>query len=102
MSCTNIILTLRAHQFDTRVADSILAASQTCIPRNINNSEKAWIARNLGRQSHCSQRSTTHHQLDSDIADVKSLLNNSTHNMKELKARLKELSERKKEAGKSP
>jgi len=60
------------------------------------------MTRNLGRQSHRSKQSTTHRQLDSDIADVKSLLGNSTHNTKELKARLKELSDRKKEAGKSP
>ena len=43
-----------------------------------------------------------HVKLVNEIADVKSLLDNSTQQTKELKARLNELAEKKKEAGKSP
>jgi hypothetical protein len=95
-------LKLRARVFDTRVAESIIAASKTCIPRNINNSEKARMSRNLGRQVHRAEKDTTHRKLDNDIADTRSLLNASAQTAKDLKAQLKELTEKKKEAGKSP
>jgi hypothetical protein len=93
---------LRARQFDAQIAASIVAASQTCIPRNINNSEKARMSRNLGRKNHRIDRSDTHVKLVNEIADVKSLLDTSTQKTKELKARLNELAEKKKDAGKSP
>ena len=92
----------RARIFDTRVAESIIAASKTCIPRNINNSEKARMSRNLGRQAHRAQQDTTHRKLDDDIVDTRSLLNTSTQAMKDLKTQLKELTNKKKEAGKAP
>ena len=38
--------------------------------------------------------------LDDDIADTRSLLNSFSQTMKDIKARLKELTDRKKEAGK--
>jgi len=60
------------------------------------------MSRNLGRKSHRIERCNTHVQLVNEIADVKSLLDNSTQQTKELKARLNELAEKKKEAGKSP
>ena len=88
--------------FDTRVAKSIIAASKTCIPRNINNGEKVRMSRNLGRQTHRTQQDTTHHKLDDDIADTRSLLNTSTQAMKDLKTQLKELTDKKKESGKAP
>jgi hypothetical protein len=78
------------------VADSIVAASKACIPRNINNSEKARMSRNLGEKSHRIERGNTHVELINRIADVKSLLDNSTQKTKELKvARLNELAEKK-------
>jgi hypothetical protein len=40
--------------------------------------------------------------LDDDIADTRSLLNSSSQTMKDLKAQLKELTDKKKEAGKAP
>jgi hypothetical protein len=43
-----------------------------------------------------------HRKLDSDIADAKSLLNTSAQTTKNLKARLKGLTDKKKEAGKAP
>jgi hypothetical protein len=60
------------------------------------------MSRNLGRQAHRSEQNTTHRKLDSDIADTRSLLNASAQTAKELKAQLKELTEKKKEAGKAP
>ena len=85
-----------------RVAESIIAASKTCIPRNINNSEKARMSHNLGRQAHRSQRGTAHRKLDDDIVDTRSLLDISSQTTKDLKAQLKELTDKKKEAGKTP
>jgi hypothetical protein len=60
------------------------------------------MSRNLGRKSHHIERCNTHVKLINEIADVKSLLDNSTQQTKELKARLNELAEKKKDAGKSP
>ena len=60
------------------------------------------MSRNLGRKGHRIERCNTHVKLVNEIADVKSLLDNSTQQTKELKARLNELAEKKKEAGKSP
>jgi hypothetical protein len=60
------------------------------------------MSRNLGRQAHRSQQNTTHRKLDSDIADTRSLLDTSAQTTKDLKAQLKELTEKKKEAGKAP
>ena len=60
------------------------------------------MTRNLGRKVHHMDQSNTHVKLMSEIADVKSLLDTSTQTTKELKTRLNELAEKKKEAGKSP
>jgi len=60
------------------------------------------MSRNLGRQAHRAQQNTTHRKLDDDIADTRSLLNTSTQAMKDLKTQLKELTDKKKEAGKAP
>jgi hypothetical protein len=60
------------------------------------------MSRNLGRQAHRAEQNTTHRKLDSDIADTRSLLNVSAQRAKDLKAQLKELTEKKKEAGKAP
>jgi hypothetical protein len=60
------------------------------------------MSRNLGRQAHRAEQNTTHRKLDSDIADTRSLLNASAQTAKDLKAQLKELTEKKKEAGKAP
>jgi hypothetical protein len=60
------------------------------------------MSRNLGRQAHRAEQNTTHRKLDSDIADTRSLLNASAQTAKDLKAQLKELTEKKKEVGKSP
>ncbi len=92
----------RARELDARVAASVLAASKTCIPRNINNSEKARMSRNMGRQSHRAAQSTAHLQLHTDIIQIKNQLADSAQNRKELKAKLKDLTEKKKEVGKSP
>ena len=85
-----------------RVAESIIAASKICILQNINNSEKARMSHNLGRQAHWSQRGTAHRKLDNDIVDTRSLLDISSQTTKDLKAQLKELTDKKKEAGKTP
>lgn len=92
----------RARQLDAQVASSVLAAAKTCILRNSNNSEKARMSRNLGRQSHRASQNLKHIQINNDIANLKSQLDDSSQNTKDLKAKLKDLSERKKEAGKSP
>ena len=96
------LLEHRARVFDSCVAESIITASKTCIPRNINNSEKARMSCNIRRQVHQAEKNTTHHKLDSDIADTRSLLNASAQTAKDLKAHLKELTDKKKEAGKAP
>ena len=89
----------RAQVFDTRVAESIIAALKTCVPQNINNSEKARMSCNIGRQAHQAEKNSTHCKLDSDIADTRYLLNASAQTAKDLKAQLKELTNKKKEAG---
>jgi septal ring factor EnvC (AmiA/AmiB activator) len=60
------------------------------------------MSRNLGRQAHRAEQNTFHRKLDSDIADTRSLLNASAETAKDLKTQLKELMEKKKEAGKVP
>ena len=60
------------------------------------------MSRNLGRQAHRAERNNTHRKLDDDIADTRSLLSVSAQTAKDLKAQLKELTEKKKEAGKAP
>ena len=60
------------------------------------------MSRNLGRKGHRIEQCNTHVKLVNEIADVKSLLDNSTQQTKELKVQLNELAEKKKEAGKSP
>ena len=47
-------------------------------------------------------RNTAHIQLNDDITHVKNQLVDSVQNTKDLKAKLKDLSEKKKEAGKAP
>ena len=56
----------------------------------------------LGRKSHRMDQSNTHTKIANEISNVKSLLDNSTQQTKELKAQLNELTEKKKDAGKSP
>ena len=60
------------------------------------------MSRNLGRQAHREAQNTTHRTIDRDIADTRSLLDTSAQMTKDLKAQLKELTEKKKEAGKAP
>ena len=60
------------------------------------------MSHNLGQKSHHMIQSETHTKLANQIADIKSLLDNSTQKTKELKAQLNELTEKKKDAGKSP
>ena len=60
------------------------------------------MSHNLGQKSHCMDQSETHTKLTNQIADIKSLLDNSTQKTKELKAQLNELTEKEKDTGKSP
>jgi hypothetical protein len=99
---TSLIFVPRARVLDSRIAASIMAASKTCIPRNINNGEKARMSRNLGRQNLRAQQSTGHAQLNDEIADIKSRIGSSAQETKDLKEKLKGLSDKKKEMGQSP
>ena len=56
------------------------------------------MSRNLGRQAHRAVQGAMHHKLDDDIADTRSLLNTSVQATKDLKAHLKGLTDKKKEA----
>lgn len=60
------------------------------------------MSRNLGRQSHRAQQSAVHAQLHNEITDVKSRINSSAQETKDLKGKLKGLSDKKKEMGQSP
>lgn len=60
------------------------------------------MSRNLGRQSHRAQQSAVHVQLDDDISDIKSRIGSSAQETKDLKEKLKKLSDKKKEMGQSP
>ena len=60
------------------------------------------MSHNIGRQAHRAEQNIAHRELDSDIADTKFLLNASAQTAKNLKVRLKELTDKKKETGKSP
>ena len=60
------------------------------------------MSRNIGRQAYRAEQNTTHRTLDSDIADTRSLLNASAETVKGLKVQLKELTDKKKDAGKAP
>lgn len=62
-----LIKIYRARIMDARVATSIMAAGISCIPLNINNSKKARMIRNIGRQTHRAQRRSTHRGLDAEI-----------------------------------
>jgi replication initiation and membrane attachment protein DnaB len=57
---------------------------------------------NLGQKNYRIDQSDTHVKLVNEIADIKSLLNNSTQKTKELKAQLNQVAKKKKDAGKSP
>lgn len=62
------------------------------------------MSRNLGRQSTRAERTRTHLQLNNQISEVKSLLTTGapSQTTKDLKAQLKDIQAKKKEAGKSP
>lgn len=60
------------------------------------------MSRNLGRQNHRTQQSDVHAQLDNEITDVKSRIGSSAQETKDLKEKLKGLSDKKKEMGQSP
>jgi hypothetical protein len=59
------------------------------------------MSRNMGRQAHRAVQVSMHRKLDDDIADTKSLLNTSVQATKDLKAHLKGLTGKKKEAAAS-
>lgn len=60
------------------------------------------MSHNLRRQAHQAEQGATHQKLDTDIADTKSLLKTSAKTIKDLKAQLEEITDKKKEAGKVP
>ena len=87
---------------DARVATSITAAGKSCIPLNINNSEKARMIRNIGRQTHRTQQRSTHRGLDAEIEVTENIISEATQAAKAARSSLKSLKEQKKDAGRSP
>ncbi|KIJ90834.1 hypothetical protein K443DRAFT_516940 [Laccaria amethystina LaAM-08-1] len=92
----------KARIVDARVAMSIMAAGKTCIPLNINNSEKARMIRNIGRQTHRAQQRSTHRGLDVEIEATENIINEATQAARVARSSLKSLKEQKKDAGRSP
>jgi hypothetical protein len=97
-----LIKVYRARIVDARVAMSIMAAGKTCIPLNINNSEKARMIRNIGRQTHRAQQRSTHRGLDVEIEATENIINEATQAARVARSSLKSLKEQKKDAGRSP
>jgi hypothetical protein len=84
------------------VAASITAASKACILRNTHNSEIARMSRTVGRRAHNAQRRATHNFIDRNLDEIRESIAMASQMQKELKAKLKDLTEKKKEAGRTP
>ena len=92
----------RARSLDASVAASITAASQACILRNTHNSEIARMTRTISRRAHNAHRRANHNAIDKDIDEVRENIATASLANRELKAQLKDLTEKKKEAGRTP
>jgi hypothetical protein len=95
-------LTDSARELDAAVAASIAAADKTCILRNRHNSELDRITRSVTCRTHNARRRTIHNDLDDDIEGVRKEIAATSSMNKELKAQLKDLTEQKKELGRTP
>lgn len=92
----------RARTLDASVAASITAANQTYIFRNPHNGQIDRMTRSITRQAKNAHRRATHQDLDDNIDDVRERITNASQVQKELRAQLKDLTEQKKEAGRTP
>jgi chromosome segregation ATPase len=92
----------RARILDMNIAASIKAAADACILRNNNNSEVARLSRLVSRRNHQARRRSDHHAIDDSMDDVQAQIVTTSQAQKELKAKLKDLTEKKKEAGRTP
>jgi hypothetical protein len=79
-----------------------MAASNACILPNINNSEISQLSRTISCQNHNACWRNTHKAIDDDINEVHDYIAMTTQAQKDLKAQLKELNKKKKEAGRMP
>ena len=95
-------MTDSARELDAAVAASIAAADKTCILRNHHNSELDRITRSVTHRTHNARRRTIHNDLDDDIEGVRKEIAATSSTNKELKAQLKDLTEQKKELGRTP
>jgi uncharacterized protein YlxW (UPF0749 family) len=93
---------ISARALDESTAASIAAANATCIHRNPHNTEVDRAKRAATRRTNNAQRRAIHNDLDSNIDDVREQISAASHAQKELKAKLKDLTEKKKEAGRTP
>lgn len=70
--------------------------------RNINNSEKDRLSRIVSRRNTQAHRRWAHNVIDDDIDEVRSRIAATADTQKDLKAQLKDLTEKKKESGRTP
>lgn len=92
----------RARALDESTAASIAAANTTCIHRNPHNSEVDRAKRAVTRRTNNARRRAVHNDLDSNIDHVRDQISAAAHTQKELKAKLKDLNEKKKGVGRTP
>ncbi|KAF8236700.1 hypothetical protein L208DRAFT_1009382, partial [Tricholoma matsutake] len=87
----------QARVLDAQVAASIVAASDTCILHNANNSEVTQLTRVISCQTHSARRQAIHNTIDDNIDEVRESLAMTSQAQKKLKSKLKDLTEKKKE-----
>jgi hypothetical protein len=93
---------IRARVLDARMAASIMTAGDACILSNPNNSEVTQLTRLVSRRRHSARRRAVHNTIDDNIEEVQEDFAMTSQAQKELKAKLKDLTEMKKEAGRTP
>jgi hypothetical protein len=90
---------LRAREVDASTAASIAAENKTCILRNPHNTEFDRVARAVGRRAKSTQQCATQNDLDASIDVVREQISAVSHTQKDLKMKLKGLTEKRKEVG---
>lgn len=92
----------RARTLDASVAVSITAAKRTCIFRNPHDGQIDRMTCSITHQTKNAHRRATHQDLNDNIDDLQERITNASQAQKELRAQLKDLTEQKKEAGRTP
>jgi hypothetical protein len=92
----------RARKYDAEVAVALTQAEQSCILRNRNNSETARLSRKVRRDKRQLERRNQHNNIDDNLDNAKAHLAQVAQAAKDARAEVKELTEKKKAAGRTP